>query len=46
MLPLGDCERVSGYRVMGLPFASGHVIELRRWTASSVGDKFTSIWHL
>ena len=45
VLPSGDCERVSGYGVMGLPFASGHVLGLRRWTASSVGDRFTSIWH-
>lgn len=45
VLPRGDCERVSGYGVMGLPFASGHVLGLRRWTASSVGDRFTSIWH-
>ena len=44
-LPKGDCERVSGYGVMGLPFASGHVLGLRRWTASSVGERFTSIWH-
>jgi hypothetical protein len=45
LLPPGDCERVSGYGVMGLPFASGHVLGLRRWTASSVGERFTSIWH-
>lgn len=45
VLPPGDCERVSGYGVMGLPFASGHVLGLRRWTASSVGESFTSIWH-
>ena len=45
VLPSGDCERVSGYGVMGLPFASGHVLGLRRWTASSVGDQFTSVWH-
>jgi len=45
VLPPGDCERVSGYGVMGLPFRSGHVLGLRRWTASSVGDQFTSIWH-
>jgi len=45
VLPPGECERVSGYGVMGLPFASGHVLGLRRWTASSVGDQFTSIWH-
>ncbi|HKS90848.1 MAG TPA: hypothetical protein VJQ83_02880, partial [Tepidiformaceae bacterium] len=44
-LPKADCERVSGYGVMGLPFASGHVLGLRRWTASSIGDGFTSIWH-
>jgi uncharacterized protein YndB with AHSA1/START domain len=44
-LPPGSAERVSGYGVMGLPFASGHVLGLRRWTASSVGEPFTSIWH-
>jgi hypothetical protein len=45
VLPPGDCERVSGYGVMGLPFKSGHILGLRRWTASSVGERFTSIWH-
>lgn len=44
-LPPGEDERVSGYGVMGQPFATGHVLGLRRWTASSVGDRFTSIWH-
>ena len=44
-LPAAACERVSGYGVMGLPFGSGHVLGLRRWTASSVGEGFTSIWH-
>jgi len=44
-LPAAACERVSGYGVMGLPFRSGHVLGLRRWTASSVGAGFTSIWH-
>ncbi len=44
-LPLGDGERVAGYGIMGLPFRSGHVLGLRRWTASSVGESFTSIWH-
>lgn len=44
-LPPAACERVSGYGVMGLPFRSGHVLGLRRWTASSVGESFTSIWH-
>lgn len=44
-LPPGVEERVAGYGVMGQPFASGHVLGMRRWTASSVGDRFTSIWH-
>ncbi len=44
-LPPGDGERVSGYGVMGLPFRSGHVLGLRRWTASSIGESFTSIWY-
>jgi hypothetical protein len=44
-LPPGDAERVSGYGVMGQTFRSGHVLGLRRWTASSVGEGFTSIWH-
>ncbi len=44
-LPPGADERVSGYGVMGQPFTSSHVLGLRRWTASSVGDQFTSIWH-
>lgn len=44
-LPPGDGERVSGYGVMGLTFSSGHVLGLRRWTASSVGEGFASIWH-
>jgi len=44
-LPAAASERVSGYGVMGLPFRSGHVLGLRRWTASSVGDAYTSIWH-
>jgi hypothetical protein len=44
-LPPGPWERVTGYGVMGLPFRSGHVLGLRRWTASSIGEGFTSIWH-
>jgi len=33
----GREERFFGYGVMGLPFASEHVLALRRFTASSVG---------
>ncbi|HEY3527800.1 MAG TPA: hypothetical protein VGK78_01530 [Nocardioides sp.] len=44
-LPPGPGERLVGYGVLGLPFASGHVLGLRRWTASSIGAGFTSVWH-
>ncbi len=44
-LPADDSERFSGYGVMGLPFASGHVLALRRFPASSVGPGYTSVWH-
>lgn len=43
--PAGDGERFAGYGVMGLPFASGHVLAMRRFPASSVGPAYTSIWH-
>jgi hypothetical protein len=45
VLPKGADERVSGYGLMAQPFSSGHVLGLRRWTANSVSDPFTSIWH-
>jgi hypothetical protein len=44
-LPGGDLERFHGWGVMGLPFASGHVLGLRRWPASSIGPPYTSVWH-
>ena len=44
-LPKGTEERFSGYGVMGLPFRSGHVLGLRRFTASSIGRGYTSVWH-
>lgn len=44
-LPMGSNERFNGYGVMGLPFSSGHVLALRRFTASSVGSGYTSVWH-
>ena len=30
---------------MGLPFASGHVLGLRRFRASSIGPGYFSVWH-
>ena len=44
-LPSGNSERFSGYGVMGLTFASGHVLGLRRFPASSVGPGYTSVWY-
>lgn len=44
-LPTGEGDRFAGYAVIGLPFASGHVLSLRRFPASSVGPGYTSVWH-
>jgi hypothetical protein len=44
-LPDGASERFSGYGVLGLPFASGDILALRRFPASSLGPAFTSVWH-
>jgi hypothetical protein len=45
LLPTGAEERFAGYGVMGLPFASGHVLAFRRMTASSLGPAYTTVWH-
>jgi hypothetical protein len=44
-LPGGQGERFAGYAVMGVPFASGHVLALRHFAASSLGPGYTSVWH-
>ena len=44
-LPSGADERFAGYGIMGLPFSSGHVLAMRRFSASSVGPAYTSVWH-
>jgi hypothetical protein len=44
-LPEGEEDRFAGYGIMGLPFASGHVLAMRRFPASSIGPAYTSIWH-
>jgi hypothetical protein len=44
-LPAGAGERFTGYGVMGLPFASGQVLAMRRFPASSIGPAHTSVWH-
>lgn len=43
--PAGEGERFAGYGVMGVPFASGHVLAMRRFPASSVGPAYSSVWH-
>lgn len=45
LLPGGSEERFAGYGVMGLPFASGHLLAFRRMTASSIGPPYTTVWH-
>ena len=44
-LPAVTGDRFAGYAVIGLPFASGHVLSLRRFPVSSVGPGYTSVWH-
>ncbi len=44
-LPDGSDERVTGYGVIGLPFASGHYLALRNFVASSFGPPYSSVWH-
>ena len=43
-LPSGPEERFAGYGVMGVPFSSGHILALRRFSDSSVGPGYTSVW--
>jgi len=44
-LPSGADERFALYGVMGLPFASGHILALRDAPAASIGPAFRSVWH-
>ena len=45
MVPEGSGERFAGYGILGLSFASGHVLAFRRITASSLGLPYTTVWH-
>lgn len=38
-------ECFHGYGVMGLTFANGNVLALRRWEESSIGPAYTSVWY-
>jgi hypothetical protein len=44
-VPAGIEGRFAGYAVIGLPFASGYVLSLRLFPASSVRPGYTSVWH-
>ncbi|HTI74208.1 MAG TPA: hypothetical protein VL634_04375 [Mycobacterium sp.] len=44
-LPSGDDERVVGFGVMGLPFASGHYLAFRDFPATSFSPAYKSVWH-
>ncbi len=44
-LPAGTGERISGYGVMGLSFASGDYLALRNMTAASFGAGYRALWH-
>jgi hypothetical protein len=44
-LPTGIEERFVGYAVLGVPFTSGHLLAMRRFPASSLGEGYTSVWH-
>ena len=38
-------DDVAGFAVVGLPFASGDLLCLRRFPASTFGPGYTSVWH-
>jgi hypothetical protein len=44
-LPDGDEERVVGFGVMGLPFASGHYLAFRDFPETSFSPAYLSVWH-
>jgi hypothetical protein len=44
-LPTGDDERVIGFGVMGLPFASGHYLAYRDFPATTFSPAYKSVWH-
>ena len=43
-LPADHEDHLYGYGVMGLPFASGHVLAMRKMHSSD-GPKYESVWH-
>jgi len=45
VIPRGKEERFGGYGVMAVPYVDGHLLALRRFTSSSLGEGYTSIWY-
>lgn len=43
LVPDGADDRYSGYAVYGVRFASGDILALRRFPATSVGPGYTSV---
>ena len=41
----GRSERLAGYGLMAIAFETGDIIAVRRFTASSIGPPWISIWH-
>src|SRR4051812_30959179 len=41
----GPDERFAGYAVMGLPFASGHYLALRRFPSTPFEHGYHAVWH-
>lgn len=44
-LPAGTDDRVRGFGIMGLPFATGHYLAYRDFSASSFSPAYRSVWH-
>lgn len=44
-LPEGADERFRGYGVMAAPFASGHILCMRRFPGTSLGSPYTAVWY-
>jgi len=44
-LPTGPEEKFNGFAGMGIPFASGHILAMRRFAYTSIGPAYTSVWH-
>lgn len=41
----GPGERYTGYAVLGVGFASGDILALRRFPVTAGGSAYTSVWH-